>query len=93
MITDADIKKMKAVFATKEDLQTIQQTVAVVIREEVKKEIRVELSPIKKELQKLRKDLNVVITSFDSDIIETKLRVDRIEGNLHLSPFILQAAQ
>ena len=73
---------------TKNDLQAIRQIVTVVVKEEVKKEIRVELSPVIKEIQKLRKDLNVVITSFDGDIIETKLRVDRIEGHLHLPPFI-----
>lgn len=68
---------------TKTDLQAVQQIMTAV----VKKEIKAEIKPIKKELQKLRKDLNVVISSFDDDIIETKLRVDRIETNLHLPPF------
>lgn len=64
---------------TKDDLHAIRQI--------VKEEIKEETNPIKKELKKLRKDLNVAITSFDDDITETKLRVDRIEGNLHLTPF------
>ena len=42
----------------------------------------------KKELQKLRKDLNMVIASFDNEIVNTKLRVDRIEENLHLPAFV-----
>lgn len=69
---------------TKDDLQSIQQ----IVQQTVKKEISAETQPIKKELQKLRKDLNVVISTFDNDIIETKLRVDRIEDNLHLSTFV-----
>lgn len=69
---------------TNDDLQAIQQV--------VKKEISLETKPIKKELQKLRKDLNVVISLFDNDITDTKLRVDRIEANLHLPSFIPQTA-
>ena len=67
---------------TNDDLQAIQRV--------VKKEISFEAKPIKKELQKLRKDINVVISTFDNDIIDTKLRVDRIESNLHLPPFVSQ---
>ena len=69
-----------------EDLQAIQK----IVKTEVRKEIRIETQPIKKELQKLRKDLNVVISTFDNDIVETKLRVDRIETKLHLPTFIPQ---
>ncbi|MBI3366127.1 hypothetical protein HY041_00670 [Candidatus Roizmanbacteria bacterium] len=67
---------------TKNDLQAIQQ----IVGKTVKKEISAETKPINKELKKLRKDLNVVISSFDNDIIDTKNRVARIEGHLHLPP-------
>ena len=65
---------------TRDDLQAIQQIVKV----EVKKKLRTAclwvLKPIYKELRKLRKDLNITITSFDNEIIDTRRRVDRIEG-------------
>lgn len=71
---------------TNDDLQAIQQ----VVKKVVKKEIGLETKPIRKELQRLRKDLNVVISTFDNDIIDTKLRVDRIEDKLHLPHFVSQ---
>ncbi|PIY72159.1 hypothetical protein COY87_02430 [Candidatus Roizmanbacteria bacterium CG_4_10_14_0_8_um_filter_33_9] len=64
---------------TNDDLQAIQQI--------VKKEISIETKPIKKELQKLGKDLDLVISTFDNDITDAKLRVARIEDHLHLKPF------
>lgn len=62
------------IMLTKDDLQAIQQI--------VKKEIGAETKPIKKELRKMRKDLNITITSFDREIIDTRRRVDRIETHL-----------
>ncbi len=45
------------------------------------------LKPVNKKLNKLQKDLNIVINSFDNDIIETKQRIDRIEQHLNLPSF------
>lgn len=67
---------------TRDDLQAIQQIVKV----EVKDGLSVGLKPIQRELRKLRKDLNVTITSFDRDITDTRRRVDRIEDRLNLPP-------
>jgi len=50
----------------------------------VDKKLEKRLTPILKELRKLRKDLNVTITSFDREIIDTRRRVDRIEDHLQL---------
>ncbi len=89
---------------TKDDLQAIQQIVRTEVKAEIKAEVKKEikeglavgLKPIqknilslKKDVQKLRRDLNVTITSFDRDIIDTRRRVDRIEDHLQLP--ILQA--
>lgn len=71
---------------TKDDLQAIQQIVKVEVKKEIKDGFSVGLKPIHKELRKLRKDLNVTITSFDREIIDTRHRVDRIEDRLNLPP-------
>lgn len=71
---------------TKDDLQAIQQIVKIEVKKELKDGLTVGLKPIQKELRKLRKDLNVTITSFDSEIINTRHRVDRIEDHLNLPP-------
>jgi len=59
---------------TKNDLDSIQTLIAQ------------SLKPVNKKLNKLQKDLNIVINTFDKDIIETKHRVDRIEKHLNLPP-------
>jgi hypothetical protein len=50
----------------------------------IDKKLEKRLKPLLKELRKLRRDLNVTITSFDRDIIYTRRRVDRIEDHLQL---------
>ncbi len=67
---------------TKNDLQALQQ----IVKTTVKKEVSDEIKPIHRELKKIRKDLNADISTFDSDITDTKKRVDRIEDHLHLPP-------
>lgn len=74
MITDKDITKLKQAFATKEDLNAIRNLITQ------------SLKPVNKKLNKLQKDLNIVINTFDKNIIETKHRVDRIEKHLDLPP-------
>ncbi|MEK7078623.1 MAG: hypothetical protein AAB929_01005 [Patescibacteria group bacterium] len=71
---------------TRDDLQAIQQIVKVEVKKEIKNGLSVGLKPIYKELRKLRKDLNITITSFDNEIIDTRRRVDRIEDHLDLPP-------
>jgi len=78
---------------TNDDLSAIRQVVKEEAGVVIKKELRRELNPIKKELKQLRSDLNVVISTFDNDIIETKLRVDRVETHLHLSPIASHITQ
>ena len=75
---------------TNEDLQSIQKIVKETVKNEVKKEITnglsVGLKPIKKDIRKLREDLNVISKVFDRELIDTIHRVGRIEGHLHLPP-------
>ncbi|MFA5136547.1 MAG: hypothetical protein WC489_04095 [Patescibacteria group bacterium] len=66
---------------TKNDLQSIKQA----IKDETDP-INKRLGTLNKEVRKLRKDINTTIKVFDNDITDTKLRVDRIEDHLHLSP-------
>ncbi|PIY72143.1 hypothetical protein COY87_02495 [Candidatus Roizmanbacteria bacterium CG_4_10_14_0_8_um_filter_33_9] len=82
MITDQDITKLKQVFATKDDLNAIQ----TIVKKEVEEQIINSIKPINQKLNKMQQNLNLVIRTFDKDIIETKHRVDRIEKHLDLPP-------
>lgn len=80
MLTKGDLIEIKQLFGENNGilLQKIDMG--------VDKKLEKRLTPILKELRKLRKDLNVTITSFDREIIDTRRRVDHIEDHLQLPP-------
>jgi hypothetical protein len=77
---------------TTDDLQNIKIAVREIVREEIQTQVpplvcvivEKELKPIKRDLRKLRKDLNVTITFFDNSLFDLKQRTVRIEEHLHL---------
>ncbi len=62
---------------TKTDLQAIDGIVANRIREELK--------PVKKDISKMRKDIDVMLSLFDREYVDLRTRVERIEEHLNLS--------
>ncbi|VVA43632.1 conserved hypothetical protein [Candidatus Roizmanbacteria bacterium] len=97
MITDADIKKMKAVFATKEDLKSIDAKMATkddLTRFATKEDI--DKFTTKKDIQNLTNELVELITSgfdrtekairmisdHDEIINEHERRLDRVEDKV-----------
>ncbi len=80
MLTKEDITEIKQLFG--ENNEILLQKIDMGVDKKLEKR----LTPILKELRKLRKDLNVTITSFDREIIDTRRRVDRIEDHFQLPP-------
>lgn len=77
MITDADIKKLSKVFATKDDLKAFA----------TKDDLSRELKPVKKSLHDMKRDLKATIKLFDPELMNHKKRIVRIESHLGLPKF------
>lgn len=45
-----------------------------------------QLKPIKTDVSKTRKDVDVMLSMFDREYVELRRRVDRIEEHLNLEP-------
>ncbi len=69
---------------TKHDLAQIEEIVERVVERKVEEIVEKKLAPIRRELKQIRKDLNLVIKVFDSEIYNLKNRTTRIETHLKL---------
>ncbi|HUD20428.1 MAG TPA: hypothetical protein VMR81_08360 [Patescibacteria group bacterium] len=77
---------------TKTDLQAIDNLVTKRVNEAidtrvgdiVTKRIREELKPMKEDIVKIRKDINVIVSFFDREYTNLRTRVERIEEHLQL---------
>lgn len=87
--------KLEFNMLTKIDLKQIQRVVHDESRKVVKEEnknlasksdLKKELDPIKKDISKIRKDINAIIGFFDTEYLELRKRVERIEDHLNLPP-------
>ena len=67
---------------TKKDLEDIKNIVQYGVRVELQAELR----SIKKDIAKVRKDLDTTISLFDKDHLTLKKRVTRIEDHIKLPP-------
>jgi hypothetical protein len=65
---------------TKQDLQAIDNLLAKRTDEIVTKHI----NPIKKDIVKIQKDINLIVSFFDREHTNLRRRVSRIEDHLHL---------
>lgn len=70
--------------------------VGKIIQEDSPKIVEIQIAPLKKqiaslssllksEIHKVRKDINMVIRMFDNDYFDLRIRVEKIEDDLHLS--------
>lgn len=55
------------------------------IRGAVREEIKTELKPVNRKLNRLKKDIAYVLNTHDEDIKNVRQRVERLEVNLGLS--------
>ena len=63
---------------TKNDLEQIKEI--------VNSELSAGLKPIKKDIKKIREDINMIVDHFDRDYLEMRARIDRIERFLKIPP-------
>jgi hypothetical protein len=61
---------------TKTDLKAIDNLFTKRFREENK--------PIKEDIAKMRKDINLIVSFFNQEYVNLRTRVERIEEHLHL---------
>ena len=72
---------------TKTDLAQIKKVVKTEFKGSVtKSDLRKELNPIRSDITKIRKDIDVIISLFDREYLEIRARVERIEQHLNLEP-------
>lgn len=71
MITDADVKKLSKVFATKDDVKAIVEDALV---------------PVKKDLKSIKKKLDTTITHFDVQLNYHHRRLIQVEENIGVKP-------
>ena len=64
---------------TKQDIQTISDLLDKNLEEKLEEKLEKKLKPIWKELRKLRKNLNITISTFDKDICDLKRRTSYLE--------------
>lgn len=67
---------------TKNDLTEIDK----IVTQRIKTELKTELKPIKSDIAKMRKDIDVIISLFDREYLDLRKRVERIEDHLNLPP-------
>lgn len=70
---------------TKTDLKQIDKLLTKRISSETSKSVKKELKPIKSDMSKVRKDVDVIITLFDREYVDLRKRVEAIEEHLQLS--------
>lgn len=86
MITDADVKKLKAVFATKDDLAELEKAVDQVIEEKMnflptKKDFFDRMDKLSHEIQDMRDESALHLGSHD----ELDERLSRVEKKLGIA--------
>ena len=53
---------------------------------QIKKIVGEEISPVKKDVIKIRKDISIIVSAFDNEYLDLRKRLERIENHLNLSP-------
>lgn len=52
----------------------------------IKNLVKTELKPVKQDLGKIRRDISTLVGFFDSEIVDLRERLDRVEEILNLKP-------
>jgi len=69
-----------------ETKKIVQQETRKIVQQETRKIVKEELVPIKKDIYKIKGNINDIIGFFDTEHLKLKKRVDRIEDHLSLPP-------
>lgn len=83
MLTKADLKEVKN--AAKEGTRNILTAELRPLRKDVS-ELKSDLKDVKKDILKMRKDIDIIISLFDSEYLNLRERIERIENHLQLPP-------
>lgn len=65
---------------TKDDLQAIE----VVLDKKLDEKLNSKLKPINMKLNKIQKDINVIVHVFDSDVADLQNRTDKLEATVFM---------
>lgn len=89
MLTNTDLQEIRKIIKEEvaeeitKALKPIQQDL-IKTREQITAEIVRATRPIKEDLAKIRKDLDAITLVFDSEYLNLRKRVDRLERHLQL---------
>lgn len=97
MLTKTDLQQIQNIVKTEIQQETkkivqqetrkiVQQETKKIVQGETRKIVKEELVPIKKDISKIRKDMNEIIGFFDTEYMELRKRVERLEDHLNLPP-------
>ncbi|MBU1126760.1 MAG: hypothetical protein ABIH88_03370 [Patescibacteria group bacterium] len=95
MLTKNDLSQIRKVVKEEVGQETkkiVQEETPKIVREIVQEEtpkivkkiVQTELKPIKSDLLKIRKDINIIVSTFDREYLELRQRVGIIEKHLDL---------
>lgn len=74
---------------TKNDLQQIGELLDTKLEEKLEEKlepIKKEQKQVKKKLNKMSNDINLVVRTFDKDIMQNRKRIERLEDHVDLPP-------
>jgi outer membrane murein-binding lipoprotein Lpp len=88
MLTKEDLLQIRDLIRTelqplKADIQVLKIDVKA-LKSDVAT-LRSDVAKLKLDMRKVRRDINIIVSSFDSDYVELRTRVERIETHLNLS--------
>lgn len=90
MLTQGDFSQIQKIIVS-ETRKIIQEEtpgiVRKIVQEETPKIIQKELIPIKRDIKKIKKDVDIIVTTFDRDYVFLRRRLDRLEDHLQLPPY------
>lgn len=72
---------------TKEDVSLIEEVLDKRFNQfdqKIGEKLKRELKPIKEDMTKTRKDINVIVSLFDREYVDLRKRVERIEEHLQI---------
>jgi hypothetical protein len=88
MLTNNDIKKLSAVFATKDDLNTKVAKLESNLDAKIGHIIDVKLKPIHTKLNAMQKALDTTISYFDTVTTDHEKRLKTVEKKVEVLPFV-----
>ncbi|MFH0749557.1 MAG: hypothetical protein V1917_01410 [Candidatus Gottesmanbacteria bacterium] len=91
MLTNNDIKKLSAVFATKDDLNSKVAKLESNLDSKIDHILDIKLKPIHKKLNVMQKSLNTSIKYFDTITTNYEQRLKNVEKKIEILPLVAAA--